>query len=124
MSSQGSGADISEQEADDLLHKLITEATKVQAAYAGAIAGLAFLITGILKVSPGLVWVTAGDTLTSPHISFDPTQAVARKYADLRAFPGATEKLAAVGAPGFASAPVFVFRDGSQLSLFEIDRPA
>jgi hypothetical protein len=72
------GADISEQEADDLLHKLITESTKVQAAFAGAIAGLAFLLTGILKVSPGLVWVTAGDTLAAPHISFDPTPAVER----------------------------------------------
>jgi hypothetical protein len=124
MSSQGSGADISEQEADDLLHKLITESTKVQAAFAGAIAGLAFLLTGILKVSPGLVWVTAGDTLAAPHISFDPAQAVERKYADLRAFPGATDTLVAAGAPRFASALVFVFPDRSQLSLFEIEPSA
>ena len=62
MSSRGTGADISAQDANDLLHKLITESTKVQAAFAGVIPGLAFSLSGVLKVSPdkGLVWVTAG----------------------------------------------------------------
>jgi hypothetical protein len=122
MSSQGTGADISAQDANDLLHKLITESTKVQAAFAGVIPGLAFILSGVLKVSPdkGLVWVTADDELTGSHISFDPAQAVSRKYGDLRAFPQTTEAAQAAGAPHFTSALVFVFGDTSQLSLFEI----
>jgi hypothetical protein len=122
MSSRGTGTDLSAEEANDLLHKLITESTKVQAAFAGVIPGLAFILTGVLKVTPdkGLVWVTAGGGPTGPHIAFDPSQAVIRKYADLRAFPQTTEAQSAAGAPRFASALVFVFGDTSQLSLFEI----
>jgi hypothetical protein len=122
MPSPGTGADISAQDANDLLHKLITESTKVQAAFAGVIPGLAFSLSGVLKVSPdkGLVWVTAGG-LTGPHFSFDPSQATLRKYGDLRAFPQTSDADRAAGAPRFTSALVFVFGDTSQLSLFAIE---
>jgi hypothetical protein len=121
MSSRGTGADISTQEANDLLHKLITESTKVQAAFGGVIPGLSFILGGALKISPdkGPVWVTAGG-LAGPHISFDPSQAVSRKYGDLRAFPQTADAAVAAGAPRLVSAVVFVFGDTSQLSLFEI----
>jgi len=80
-----------------------------------------YILGGALKISPdkGPVWVTAGG-LAGPHISFDPSQAVSRKYGDLRAFPQTADAAVAAGAPRLVSAVVFVFGDTSQLSLFEI----
>ena len=121
MSSQGTGSLISPSDANDLLHKLITESTKVQAAFGGVVPGLAAVVTGVLKISPdtGVIWVTGGNPLFASQLAFDPEQATARTYGDLRAF-GATAQAIETGAPRVVAALAFVFADNSQLTLFEM----
>ena len=115
MSSQGTGADISPQEASDLLHKWITESAKVQAMFVSA-AGVTATVSGLLKLAPnGDCFVRDRPEVGTPLIGFNPSKASSRKYGDSRAFPGPS-------VPGvrFLSALVFVLLDGSQLALFEI----
>ena len=60
MSSQGIGADISEQEAADLLHKLIAEFTKVQAVFIG-LGSVSAGVIGFVRPDPsGLVMIGEG----------------------------------------------------------------
>ncbi len=119
--SSGTGADLTAQEANDLLHKLITESTKLQAVLSvGGCPRLIATVTGVARVGPDntvLVVEREGEVGT-PHITFDPSLAVVRKYADTRGFPapGAT----IFGAPRLSSVLCFVFADRSQLALFEV----
>ncbi|HEY6348389.1 MAG TPA: hypothetical protein VI636_03165 [Candidatus Angelobacter sp.] len=115
MSSEGTGADISPQEADDLLHKFITESTKVMAMFVSG-AGVTASVVGLIKTSSdGDCFIRERPEVGTPLIAFNPSRAVSRKYGDTRAFP-------APSVPGmrFASALVFVLPDGSQLAIFEV----
>jgi hypothetical protein len=116
MSSAGSGADISERDAADLLHKLITESIRVQALFLGQ-GSIASGLVGQVFLGPDkLIWVRPGENRSEPFMRFDPAVATAFKYGDTRAFPD-------IPIPGdlrLASALIFIFRDGSQLALFEI----
>ena len=116
MPSTGSGADISEREAADLLHKLITEAIRVQGLFLGRGSVATGLVGHVFLGPDGLVWVREGEQHTEPFLRFDPAAAVRFKYGDTRAFPN-------IPIPGdlrLASALIFIYEDGTQMSLFEI----
>ncbi len=114
MSSSGTGARITKEEATDLLHKLITESTKVQSAF-GSGAGA---VAGITKLGPdGSIAVMPKDAVVgAPTLSFKLSEVVVYTYADARAMPdnGRTTP----DGPTFSFALCFVLRDGSQFSLF------
>lgn len=116
MSTAGSGADISERDAADLLHKLITESIRVQALYLGQ-GSVATGLVGRVFIGPDqLIWVREGENRSEPFLRFDPSAAASFKYGDTRAFPD-------IPIPGdlrLASALIFIYADGSQMSLFEI----
>jgi len=117
MSSSGTGARITKEEATDLLHKLITESTKVQAAF-GSGAGVVATVAGITKLGPdGSIAVMPKDAVVgAPTLSFKLSEVVVYTYADARAMPdnGRTTP----DGPTFSFALCFVLRDGSQFSLF------
>jgi hypothetical protein len=118
MSSEGTGAPISLQDALDLLHKLNTESTRVQALFTGTEASVRSSLVGVIRRAQGnILWVTEDpDRPGSPFLAFDPTVSVIRKYGDERAMLNAGE-----GPFGFRfrSLLILVFKDGSILSLFE-----
>jgi hypothetical protein len=115
MSSQETGAQITPQGADDLLHKLMTEATKIRAVFI-SVTGVIATVAGSLKEFPaGGLAVEERGTFGSPLIIFDPSVAISRRYGDPRAFP----PMPGLG-PSPTSALVFVLPDDSQLALFEL----
>ena len=121
MSSQGTGTDISAQDANDLLQKLITESTKVQAMFVGR-GSVTAAIQGFVSWQPGdIVQITERLSITSPSLAFGLKDVAAFKYGDNRAFPGASPL---PGTPRLSSALCFVYPDGSQVALFEIAAPA
>lgn len=116
MSSAGSGADISERDAADLLHKLVTESLRVQALFLGQ-GSVATGLVGRVFIGPDeLIWVREGENRSEPFLRFNPAAATAFKYGDTRAFPD-------IPIPGdlrLASALIFIYGDGTQMALFEI----
>jgi hypothetical protein len=121
MPSSGTGADISRAEAEDLLHKLITESIKVQAVFHGR-GGVGAALCGLVKArSTDEIVVTEGGETTAPSLFFGLKDVASFKYGDDRVFPGAKPSLP--GAPRLSSALVFVYPDGTQIALFEIAQP-
>lgn len=116
MPSSGTGADISERDAADLLHKLITEQSTVQALFLGN-GSVASGLVGRVFIGPDrMVWVRQGEERSEPFMRFDPAAAAGFKYGDTRAFPN-------IPIPGdlrLASALIFIFPDETQVALFEI----
>jgi hypothetical protein len=119
MSSQGTGSDITLQDAIDLLHKLMTEATKV-VAILSAPPRLKASVAGKVKLAPDdSIWVVDEQCLPPHFISFDPRLAIRRTYGDTRTMPPIPEE-APKGLPSrFASSLCFVFAEGMSLCLFE-----
>jgi hypothetical protein len=119
MSSQGTASDISRQEADDLLHKLITESTKVQAVFTGR-GAVAAMVTGLVsRLGEGIILVTEGKFGTDPSFCFGTRDVSHFRYGDSRAFTG--------GSPlppilRFTSALCFTYPDGASVVLFEFDK--
>lgn len=117
MSSRGTGSDISLQDAIDLLHKLMTEFTKV-VGNLGTASGVRSAVCGKVKVAgDGTFWVIDEELPVPPAIIFDPQLAVRRTYGDSRSMSprptDAPEKM-----PRFESALCFEFADGTRLCLF------
>jgi len=116
LPSSGTGADISERDAADLLHKLITESSRVQALFLGRDSVATGVLGRVFVGSDRLVWVRSGQDRSEPFLRFDPAAAVGFKYGDTRAFPN-------IPIPGdlhLASALIFIFADQTQMALFEI----
>jgi hypothetical protein len=96
-SSPGTGADMSPQEFMDVLHKLITESTKVQAIFSNVSGDITVAMQGFLKVAPdGRFGVIHGEGFSASTLLFNPALAVIRKWGDTRSFrvspsPGLTE---------------------------------
>ena len=69
---------LSPQEAKDLLHKLITESTRIQGAFVSAVSGVGAVVWGVIRVSlTGLLnIVEREDDTPSPIICFVPSRAV------------------------------------------------
>jgi hypothetical protein len=122
MPSSGTGADISRKEAEDLLHKLITESIKVQAVFHGRGGVGAALCGFVSRPAPDTILVTEGGGVTAPSLFFGLNDVAGFKYGDDRVFPGAKPRLPE--APRLNSALAFVYPDGTQIGLFEIaERP-
>jgi hypothetical protein len=117
MPPQGTGSDITRQDANDLLQRLITEAIKVEAIFIGRGSVAAKTIGVVSRPENDVIGVTEGKVATDSSLSFGLTEVVGFKYGDSRSFPGLTPK---PGAPRFASALCCVYPDGAQVILFEI----
>lgn len=116
MPSSGTGSDISGQEANDLLHRLITESIKVQSVFNGR-GGVAATVPGFVSCpTTDVVLVTEGGNVAAPSLSFGLKDVVKFKYGDDRAFPSRDIP----GAPRRVSALIFVYPDDTQVGLFEI----
>jgi len=114
------GADISLQEAVDLLHKLREETAQVQAIYAGS-AGVSSVLRGILRppIDDELWSVASQQETTGSALSFDLSSCTVRKFGDESTMPGASSFPFRLR---FVSALSFGFADGSTLFLFELDQ--
>jgi hypothetical protein len=116
MSSQGTGSPITQEEANDLLHKLITESTKVQAVFVSG-SGVTATVPGRLKSRPeGNFAVFEREEPGTPMFIFNPSFATSRRYGDNRAFSNPPPN----ASPRFTSALIFILPDGSQVALFAI----
>jgi hypothetical protein len=117
--SSGTGGKINPQEANQLLHKWISEGVKVEV-FLSTPCSIQAIITGSIEFDPnGNLCVIASDDADSPlFIRFDPSVAIHRNYGDARvAMPGS---LAELGGPRLASVLYFTLADGSLVSLAEI----
>jgi hypothetical protein len=109
------GVDISPQEATDLLHKLISERTTVQAVF----TGLGFLsagINGLVSQRPdGIVTVKGGRKTLDQFLRFDPSEAISFQFWDRnRVAEGKqTDRL-------IVSALSFIYSDKTGVTLFEL----
>jgi len=111
------GSDVSRQEASDLLNKLVTEKTKVQAIFAGIGSLGAGLIGFIFSFADGTVLIKSDFESDGPFLRFDPGAAASFKYGDVRAMP---DSRVTVESLKVASALAFIFPDMTYVSLFEI----
>jgi hypothetical protein len=118
MPSSGTGSDITLQDAMDLLHKLMTEFTKVVASF-DASTGIRAAVLGGVKFAEedGTFWIMGSETPVPSSISFDPRRAVRRTYGDDRAIAPLPEG-SPDNWPRFASALCFEFGDRTRLCLF------
>jgi hypothetical protein len=113
-------SDLSQQEFNDLLLKLITESTKVQAMFSHPSVGVRAIMSGSITIAPfGGLWVVErpGDSMGST-LTFDPSMAVVRKYGDERSIDDA--ELFGSFQQHFSSALSFAFADESSFIIFEI----
>jgi hypothetical protein len=117
-SESGIGSPISAQDATDLLHKLMTESIKVQAAFIGR-GAISTGVIGFVEPAPrGLIGVTPRTgAVDDPFLIFDPLQATDFRYGDVRSFPDISPFF---GGPKLTSALCFIYPDGVQVVLFEI----
>jgi hypothetical protein len=116
MPSSGTGSDITLQDAMDLLHKLMTEFTKVVASL--SVSSARATVVGTVKIAEdGTFWVTDNGKPVPSVIAFDPRLAVRRTYGDDRTLSPLPEG-SPENSPRFASALCFDFGNGTQLCLF------
>ena len=109
-----SSSQVSPSEALDLLHKLITESTKVQACILGD--GFTSVVIGRLEVDPsGKIIVKDRDEPNSPFIVFDLSRAFSVRYGEARG----DSVGAGVFRRDFTSAMAFQFKNGGTVTLFE-----
>jgi len=115
MSSPGTGSPISPEEANDLLHRLITESIKVRVIFVSPLR-VRVMVSGFVKeLEDGVIAVRESDTSTS-GIDFPCSATRLPRYADARVLTGLVE----VPGEKTLSALCFVLADGSWLGLFEI----
>jgi hypothetical protein len=117
MPSSGTASPISREQANDLLHKLITESIKVRAAFVGR-GKVTATLEGTVKTAPGaVIAVSEGNSPTDPIFCFGLEDVRSFMYGDNRAFSGT---FAIPGTPKLTSALIFVYPDDTQVILFEI----
>ncbi len=117
MFSPTGGSEISRQEANDLLNKLVTEKTKVQAIFAGISSLGAGLIGFPFSPGDGLVLVKSDLEPDGPFLCFNPGAATSFRYGDNRSLPDAKVTSQSLR---IESALAFIFPDKTLISLFEI----
>jgi hypothetical protein len=109
---EGTGAQITEQEATDLLHRLAT-LDKVLGHVTGDSSLFAFAVGKLRFADGGSVWiVTDVNDLLSAKIGFHPASAILRTYGDDRTFSPPPQNT-----PPLKSALCFLFPDGSKAAL-------
>ena len=120
MASSGTGSPISAQDAVDLLHKFITESTKLQAVFIGR-GSISAGVNGILRRAPGNRFgVKRGESPDEPFLIFDPSQATSFNFADRRAFPDLPIDPTL---PKFDCSLILIYPDQSQIMLLEFENP-
>lgn len=115
MSLQAAPSYITPQDASDLLHKLITEATSVEAVFWGRNGVMATVRGFVSRRANGTVQIATAE-ITGPSLSFGLKDVAEFKYGDRRAFP-------ARDFPDFPcrlSALIFVYPDNTRIFLFEL----
>jgi hypothetical protein len=121
MSSRG-GEPITPEEAKDFLHKLITEATKVDATFVSGDDGTIVVLSGsvqraTVRVGEFEIVERRGDS-GSPFLRFNLSAAELCSYGDHRSLPSFPDVADAFKA-NFSSALTFKFKGGSMLLLLE-----
>ena len=99
MPPQGTGSDITRQDANDLLQRLITEAIKVEAIFIGRGSVAAKTIGVVSRPENDVIGVTEGKVATDSSLSFGLTEVVGFKYGDSRSFPGLTQNRGHLASP-------------------------
>jgi hypothetical protein len=120
--SSGAGSDISQQEAFDLLHKLITESTKVLCLLRVGRTGFGATGYGVVRVAPDdTIMIFSNPDSTVPEcIQFDPALAIRRTYGDERSM--LEHPPALKNSPRLKSALCFAFENDTRVCLFELDQ--
>jgi hypothetical protein len=109
------GKDIPQQDAADLLFKLIVDRTVVQAVFTG-ISSLSASVIGVVYPAPdGTAVVKARKKSGTPFLRFDPSAATSCRFADRRA---SCEDL--VAKRRLISALSFSYPDKTHVTLFEL----
>jgi hypothetical protein len=109
------GKDIPQQDAADLLFKLIVDRTVVQAVFTG-ISSLSASVIGVVHPAPdGTAVVKARKKRGTPFLRFDPSAATSFRFADRRA---SCEDL--VAKRRLISALSFSYPDKTHVTLFEL----
>jgi hypothetical protein len=109
------GKDIPQQDAADLLLKLIVDRTVVQAVFTG-ISSLSASVIGVVYPAPdGTAVVKARKKSGTPFLRFDPSAATSFRFADRR---GSCEDL--VAKRRLTSALSFSYPDKTHVTLFEL----
>lgn len=116
MPSKGSGADITRQEADDLLQRLITESIKVRAVF-GGLSVTASTSGAVVRLENGGILVSEGKSATDSSMLFGTSDVAAFTYGDSRSFPSVPR---IPELPELASVLCFRYPDGTTVALFEI----
>jgi hypothetical protein len=121
MSSEGTGAPISQQDAMDLLHKLMTESTKVVANFRCSDGRVKASVVGLIRSAPdGALWVVDPEVPLGSMLSFDPSLFTVRKYGDGRSMLDGGETPFGTR---IRSLLTFVFAEGSTLGIFDFSDP-
>lgn len=111
-----SSAALTPQEAIDLLHKLRTDSTKVQAAFLVPGSDVTAYVRGLVSFHED-GWVIGGGTDAAPSLHFKFEHTTGASYGDRRAFSGTPHE--GFFDFGFSSALAIYFPD-CVLMLFEV----
>lgn len=70
MSAEGTGSPISQQDAIDLLHKLMAESTKVQGVFTSSVGRIRAAVSGVIRSAPnGNFWVVESNRTRGPMLA-------------------------------------------------------
>jgi hypothetical protein len=117
-----SSENMTPEEVNDLLHKLMTESIKVLASFERKVCGVTASLVGLVEVfADGRVRIGSGIP-SEPLIVFRLSVPSICTYADSRVLKGLPGKAEFFNAH-FVALLTFRFEDGSVLSLFEIPDP-
>jgi len=113
-------SELSGEESKQSLHRLISASSKVEAWYVGK--GIDAAVVGVLRLNPDGQYCVSETETSGPHISIDPRNFSAGKFADKASTPDFSPPGILTGSEPFASALMFKLKDGSLFTLFEIGK--
>jgi hypothetical protein len=111
-------SDLSGDEAKKSLEELISQSTKVEAWYVGN--GIDAAVVGVLRQNPDGQYCVSETEISGPHISINPHNFSAGKFADKASTPDFSPAGILTTSEPFASALMFKLKDGSLFTVFEI----
>lgn len=115
-------ADVTPEEAEDFVTKLMTESTRVEGMLTSSSNRIRVSLMGtVRRDSDGTVLILADAASPgSSYVRFDPSTAVRRSYAEShdRSLVGSEQEVSLVGP--FISILVFALPDGSNMALLEL----
>jgi hypothetical protein len=111
-------SELSGVEAREHLHRFIAESTKLEAFFVGN--GVDASVVGVLRLNPDGQYCVSETATSGAHISVNPKNFSAGKFADKSSLPELFPLGVLVPIDEFSSALTFKMKDGSVLSFFEI----